>query len=82
MVRCSLSLSDLQEGQTGTIHSIDISSDTAERLMDLGFVPGTSVMALKHAPMGDPTTYLLRGYRIGLRKSESGLVKVDIAPNE
>ena len=74
----SISLADLPEGKTGVITSIDTTSATAQRLLDLGFVPGTPIKAMKRAPMGDPTTFEIRGYQLGLRRSESEIVEVEI----
>ncbi len=74
----SISLAELPEGKTGVITSIDTTSATAQRLLDLGFVPGTPIKAMKRAPMGDPTTFEIRGYQLGLRRSESEIVEVEI----
>lgn len=82
MVRTTLSLAELPEGKSGTIRDIDSQSPTSQRLLDLGFVPGTPIRAVKRAPMGDPTTFEIRGYQVGLRKSESSLIGVEIKPDE
>lgn len=82
MVRTTLSLAELPEGKSGTIRDIDSQSPTSQRLLDLGFVPGTPIRAVKRAPMGDPTTFEIRGYQVGLRKSESSLIDVEIKPDE
>ncbi len=74
----NISLAELPEGKTGVITSIDTQSPTAQRLLDLGFVPGTPIKAMKRAPMGDPTTFEIRGYQLGLRRSESEIVEVEI----
>lgn len=71
-------LADLPEGKSGTICGVDTKSATAQRLLDLGFVPGTPVKAIKRAPMGDPTTFEIRGYQLGLRRSEAEAVEVEI----
>lgn len=81
MVRTTYSLADLPEGSTGTIRDIDALSPTARRLLDMGFVPGTPIKAIKRAPMGDPTTYEIRGYLVGLRRTESALIDVEIKPD-
>lgn len=47
-----------------------------ERLMVLGFVPGTRVVVLRRAPLGDPTEYALRGGRISLRRAEAAGIEV------
>ncbi len=78
MVRSTLSLSDLPEGKSGTIRDIDSQSPTSQRLLDLGFVPGTMIRAIKKAPMGDPTTFEIRGYQVGLRRSESSLIRIEL----
>jgi Fe2+ transport system protein FeoA len=78
MVKVPFTLADLSEGQSGCIRGISVTSPLGQRLLDLGFTPGTQVTALRHAPLGDPTTFLIRGYRIGLRKQEAGLV--DLSP--
>ena len=51
-----------------------------ERLRDLGLLPGTLVRALRRAPLGDPTEYELRGYRLCLRRSEGARVRVRREP--
>ncbi|MBU1106656.1 MAG: ferrous iron transport protein A [Candidatus Riflebacteria bacterium] len=82
MVRTTVSLSDLPAGSIATIRDIDAESPTAQRLMDMGFVPGTPIRAVRTAPMGDPTTFEIRGYQVGLRRSESGLIGVEIKPDD
>ena len=61
--------------------TLDTKSVTSQRLLDLGFVPGTPVTAIKRAPMGDPTTFEIRGYQLGLRRSESEAIEVEINDN-
>ena len=78
MISNTICLADLQENQSGIITSVDTKSATAQRLLDLGFVPGTPIKALKRAPMGDPTTFEIRGYQLGLRRSESAIIEVEI----
>ncbi len=75
-------LAELDEGMEGVIHNIDLDSPTAQRLLDLGFVPGTPIKALRKAPMGDPVTYRIRGYEVGLRKSESSSIAVEVTDND
>lgn len=77
MVRTTVNLAELSEGQSGTIRDIDTTSPTSQRLLDLGFVPGTKIKAIQQAPMGDPTTFEIRGYRVGLRNAEARLIDVD-----
>ena len=69
-------LSELSPGQEATIVSVDDTGPVGRRLLDLGLLPGTHVRALRHAPLGDPGVYELRGYRLCLRRSESQRVRV------
>ena len=46
------------------------------RLMEAGFVEGSSIRFLMATPFGDPLVFSLRGASIALRKSEARCVKV------
>jgi ferrous iron transport protein A len=72
-------LSSLQPGAHAVVTGIDADPQVAERLCDLGFVPGTAVRVVRRAPLGDPTEYELRGYRICLRRSEGARIRVSRA---
>ena len=69
-------LSELPPGCSATVVSVDDSGPVGRRLLDLGLLPGTRVRALPRAPLGDPGLFELRGYRLCLRRSESGRVRV------
>jgi len=71
-----VSLASLAPGHAARVISVDGSCRQGERMLDLGFIPGTRVEILKRAPLGDPVVYGLRGYRICLRASEAGLIHV------
>jgi ferrous iron transport protein A len=69
-------LSELAPGLQATVVSVDDTGPIGRRLLDLGLLPGTPVRAIRHAPLGDPGVYELRGYRLCLRRSESNRVRV------
>ena len=71
-----LRLSELPPGARARIAEIEGDACLAERLLDLGFVPGTPVRVVRRAPLGDPTEYELRGYRVCLRRSEGARIRV------
>jgi ferrous iron transport protein A len=71
-----VSLASLAPGHTVRVIGVDGSCREGERLLDLGFIPGTQVEILKRAPLGDPVVYGLRGYHICLRASEARLIRV------
>ena len=72
----SLSLADLPAGGSAVVDRVDASTPIGRRLQDLGFVKSTRVKVVRHAPLGDPVIYELRGTRLCLRRSEARLVQV------
>ena len=48
--------------------ALDLPEDVTLRLMELGFIPGTTVVAGKAAPGGDPRVYRVDGSEIALRR--------------
>jgi ferrous iron transport protein A len=69
-------LDRLAIGETASVIEIDASAALAERLEDLGFIPGTPVTVRRRAPLGDPRVYELRGSQLCLRGSEARAVRV------
>ena len=61
-------LAELPEGETGVLDSLDLPEDVALRLMELGFLPGTAIVAAKTAPGGDPQVFRVDGGEIALRR--------------
>jgi len=70
-------LSDLSVGQTGVIRSVGATSMARNRLLDLGFLPGTTVTVVRRAPLGDPTAYRVRGAILALRHEDASLVAAE-----
>lgn len=69
-------LVDLRRGESGVMDRIDMPSDDARRLMELGFLPGTRVTAGQSAPGGDPRVFQVDGSEIALRKETARLMKI------
>jgi len=71
-------LSGLDEGHRGKVLGLSPACRGPERrrLLDLGFVPGTEVLAEMKSPGGDPTAYRVRGTLIALRKEQAGLIRI------
>jgi ferrous iron transport protein A len=59
---------------------VDITSDgiMGQRLLDMGFIPGTRIKVIRNAPLVDPVEFELKGYHISLRHSEAKLVEVTL----
>ncbi len=63
-------LSSLKIGEKGTVLGISkaLRGQQRRRLMDLGIVPGTDIVAEIKGAFGDPTAYRIKGASIALRK--------------
>lgn len=82
-----MELTGLQPGEHGRVVGIesapslrtDLFDTLARRLMELGFIPGTVVTMMHHAPLTkDPISVTVRGMHIALRRNEAKLVHVNL----
>jgi ferrous iron transport protein A len=69
-------LADLPVGAIAAVVSVEAPEAVAQRLADLGFLPGTAVRTLRRAPLGDPRVYEVRGMRLCLRQREARTIRV------
>jgi Fe2+ transport system protein FeoA len=60
-------LVDLREGEQAVLERLELPDDMARRLMELGFLPGNTVVAARCAPGGDPRVFRVDGSEIALR---------------
>lgn len=70
-------LSELVHGERGVIVTVNAESSLRQRLLDMGFTPGTEIECKRYAPLRDPVEYKLKGYLISLRRTEADLVIVE-----
>ncbi|MBA4260254.1 MAG: ferrous iron transport protein A [Chitinophaga sp.] len=66
-------LSELSAGQKGIIDSFE-KDDIFIKLMEMGCVPGEKVKVEQIAPLGDPISICVSGYRLSLRLSEANSI--------
>lgn len=71
-------LNKIPVGLVCGIEKVHASGLLRRRLLDLGFVPGETVIVVRKAPPGDPTAYLVRGALIALREEEAALIECRI----
>ncbi len=72
-----MKLSELQIGQSARISRVAGSSETFQRLRDLGLIEGETVRVLKRAPLGDPIEIRVMNYDLCLRISEAREIQVE-----
>jgi Fe2+ transport system protein FeoA len=71
-----VTLNELPENTEGVVERIELPSDLAQRLMELGFVPGHVVSVGRSAPSGDPRVFGVDGGEIALRRETSSCIFV------
>ena len=71
-------LSTLRPGQHGVIVRLGAKGPLKRRLLDMGVVRGESIEVVRVAPLGDPVEFLLKGYRLSLRKKEAEQILVEV----
>ncbi|HHW82353.1 MAG TPA: ferrous iron transport protein A [Actinomycetales bacterium] len=75
------SLEALKPGEAGTICGICdlVRPDTARRLFDLGFVPGTTITKLRQDTFGRTMIVDIGGYELALRGAQARCITVQLA---
>ncbi len=71
-----MKLSELRSGAIGKIMGFE-SSDLELKLMEMGCIPGETVIVEQVAPMGGPMNIRVAGYLLSLRKDEAVHVEVE-----
>lgn len=73
-----MSLADLRPGESAVIREVGGQRAFRRRLLELGFLPGTTVTLLRVAPLRDPIELLVRGGSLSIRRAEASCI--DVAP--
>jgi len=72
-----MTLDELSPGQGCRIVRQNLGGATGQRLMDMGFMPGTEVKVIRNAPLVDPVDLFIRGYHVSIRHAEAKGVEVE-----
>jgi ferrous iron transport protein A len=70
-------LSELKQGQRAIIKRFT-NAETHLKLMEMGCVPGESIVLEQIAPFGDPISVKISGYSLSLRINEAEHIEVEI----
>lgn len=71
-----MKLSELAIDERAVITKILGRGTFRKRIMEMGFVKGKQVHAVKQAPLNDPIEYEIMGYHVSLRRQEAAMVEV------
>lgn len=69
-------LSELEPGESGIIKEFE-EDEIFLKLMEMGFIPGETVLVEQVAPLGDPIAIQVAGYAVSLRVNEASKIVVE-----
>jgi Fe2+ transport system protein FeoA len=70
------SLATLTSGSAARVVRVRGTGPVAQRLMEMGLVPGTPIRFVRVAPLGDPIQVRVRNYHLALRRNEAQAILV------
>jgi Fe2+ transport system protein FeoA/Mn-dependent DtxR family transcriptional regulator len=70
-------MGELPVGSQARVVDIAGSGKHQRRMLDMGFVPGAEVTAMRKAPLGDPIEYHIKGTAVALRSKDADTVLVE-----
>jgi len=71
-----MTLFDLEIGEKAIITKVKGRGAFRKRILEMGFVSGKEIYAIKQAPLKDPVEYNIMGYNLSLRNSEAKLIEI------
>lgn len=75
MADLAKSVAQMIPGETAIIAGF-VSEELSNKLLEMGFLPGTVVKFNFKAPMGDPICVTILGYDLTLRLEEAAMISV------
>ena len=66
----------LQPGQRATIIRVGGTGPLRRRFVEMGIHKGETILIERHAPLGDPVEYFIKGYHLALRREEASQIEV------
>jgi Fur family ferric uptake transcriptional regulator len=73
----AMMLSEMKEGQTGTVVHVGGNGILRRRILEMGILKGAEVYVEKYAPLRDPLELIVKGYHVSLRVEEASNIIVD-----
>jgi Fe2+ transport system protein FeoA len=73
----SLTLDELKLGETAVVTRLLATGTNRRRLMDLGILPGTQLVAELKSPLGDPLAYRVRDALVALRNEQARQIEIE-----
>jgi ferrous iron transport protein A len=74
----TIPLADLRVGQEAEVVALELTGADRRRMLDLGILQGTRLIAEMRSPLGDPVAYRVRGALIALRQAQARQIIVQL----
>ena len=71
-----MNLDEINPGHECTVVDVLVEGVLGQRLLDMGFVPGTRIQVVRNAPLADPVEIRIKGYLLSLRHAEARAIEV------
>ncbi len=66
-----MTLRELPVGKMATITTVGGEGALRQHFLDMGVIPGTDIVLVKYAPLGDPMEFMIHGYELTLRVADA-----------
>ncbi|MFP4194251.1 MAG: FeoA family protein [Desulfosalsimonas sp.] len=73
----AMRLSEMREGQSGRIVSVNGEMRLRRRILEMGLTRGAEFYIEKYAPLRDPMELTIKGVHLSLRVSEAAVITVE-----
>lgn len=72
-----MTLAELEIGSYGKIIRVGGQGALRQHFLDMGVLPGATVMMVKHAPMGDPLELRIHDYELSFRLDDAKRIEIE-----
>lgn len=76
-----MTLRELPIGKWATIEAVGGEGALRQHFLDMGVIPGTDILLIKYAPMGDPMEFMVHGYELTLRIADAEKIAISNVRN-
>ena len=66
-----MTLKELPIGKKATVASVGGEGALRQHFLDMGVIPGSDIVLVKYAPLGDPMEFMIHGYELTLRVADA-----------
>ena len=71
-----MTLKDLPIGKKATIAVVGGEGALRQHFLDMGVIPGSDIVLVKYAPLGDPMEFMIHGYELTLRVADAEQIEI------